>query len=706
MNQQLLAIESRINQLFQHFKEKIIFDLSTQLGKTLQKVSDESITRKLSVIAKSYLDLFYSYLSASSKAIDILNKISSDSEKIDQHIANYRNAVENLAQFNKNVLKALGSSFIDSEMPVLKETHFFDFDSDFNLIKKLESLKNQLQNSHSYDQDLTKMQKFLMPEICTHSYFDISTSPIYIDQPLNAQLSENDINIFFEKNLNNSFVSENNTISSTSESPAALFDDFFMSGFMPNDSELPFDKTNIRVSPIQDSCEIFDDVSETDKTNTLCLARTTSLSEFPKLNLDHNCEVKQEVKTSKFSSTSKVKQRLTENSKSFYLEKMFGHIDCDVNDYLSTARYCSSVRSYGRKKKGSRKQMYNALHYEKVIRVDRIAKRFNPTDKPEKQANLVRSLLEILYYNLTKLGRVSMLPRKYSKKHEKTRNSDSFKKGKEETEDIPHFMDNQNLKTTTLCTMVLALDAKHDDSAFLQLLVENMLQPFTFEKISEELQAANAAIILKNAKKAFLSKKKYIQTASRKALTAILKIEKNETLVAEICTALKQLPDQDSESESDSISTDTSFELQKKKAFSHPSHFFASKEIYCSQPQKIPMLEPNDKMLNSIQIQQSNGLKLLDSENLFNLDPTSLDDESSSLFSTSATESVSDSHSIIGNNISNIFLNREIFSSVALNSLTPDVKDKVINFNQECFKKVSNQHTDEFEFLKYFSDTE
>lgn len=706
MDQQLLTIENKITQLFQHFKEKIVFDLSTQLGKTLEKVSDESITRKLSVIAKSYLDFFHAYLSASSKAIDILNEISLDIKKIDQHIVTYRNAVEDLAQFNKNVLRALGFSFIDSEMPVLKETHFLDFDSDFNLIKKLEGLKNQLQNSNSYDQDLLKMQKSLKPEICTHSYFDISTSPIYFDQPLNAQLSESDINVFLQQNLNNSTISQNNTISSTFESPAAFVDDYFMSEFIPNDSELLFDKKSIRITPIQDSCENFDDFNKTDKSNALCLTRTTSLSDFPKLNLDHNCKVKQQVNRSTFSSTSKVKQRLAENFKSFYLEKMFGHIDCNVNDYLSTARYCSSVRSYGRKKKGSRKQMYNALHYEKVIRVDRIAKRFNPTDKPEKKASLVRSLLEILYYNLTKLGRVSMLPRKYSKKHEQTRNSDSFKKGKEETEYIPHFMDNQILKTTPLCTMVLALDAKQDDSAFLQLLVENMLQPFTFEEISEELQAANATIILKNAKKAFFSKKKYIQTASRKALTAILKIEKNETLVAEIRTALKQLPEGESESDSDSISTDTSFELQKEKVFSHPPHISVGEEIYYSQPQEISMLESNDKMLNPIQVQQSNVLKLLDCENLFNLDPTSLDDESSSLFSTSTTESVSDSHSIIGNNVSNIFLNQEIFSSVDLNSLTPDAKDKVINLNQGYFEKVSNQNTDEFEFLKYFSDTE
>ena len=121
--------------------------------------------------------------------------------------------------------------------------------------------------------------------------------------------------------------------------------------------------------------------------------------------------------------------------------------------------------------------------------------------------------------------------------------------------------------------MVKALDTNYDDAVFLQSLVESMLQPFTFNEISEELQTTNAGIILKGAKKAFIYKKEYIHKASKKALTAILKIEKNESLIAEIHTALSRLSGEESESESESeIDEDEETEIEKQRRLDALKH--------------------------------------------------------------------------------------------------------------------------------------
>lgn len=608
----------------QHFNKDLVLRLSAQLRQTLKNVTDETIAHQLSMIAKLFLDLSHAYSSASSEAVNILSKRDLELKEVDKCLTKCRNTIEDLLEFNSKVLSQIDNSFIESNMPISKEALLNQVN--YDLIEKMESLKFCLeQNAYSFIYGIEETQEILGPESITHTLFgNTYQHSFYSYEPFDSNISVISNNIY---NQQNPYISACTDLNIREGNGEHLFNEAVeINEPVPGDSELFLNSKSLyKVTSIQNL--------DNNQIAWNCMSSTNSSPIYDnctRSSSDGNCK-NDSQKCKKTSSTqhSNKNQKTAKTHRENELNKMFGHINCNVHDYLSTARYCNSVRSYGRIKKSSRKQMYNALHYEKVIRVDRIVKKYNVTIKPEKKAALVRSLLEILYYNLTKLGKDSMLPRQYSKEHEKTRNPDSFTKRKENIKDQSRFINIKDEMKPVLCTMVKALDTNYNDAVFLQSLVENMLQPFTFNEISEELQTTNAGIILKGAKKAFIYKKNYIHKASKKALTAILKIEKNESLIAEIHTALSRLSGEESESESESESSslETTPETQSKTMYSL-SEVSISHDL--SENKRHPEVVPHtthEKPLDINKHQASYSSQIFNSENI-GLDFFNLEDQS------------------------------------------------------------------------------
>jgi hypothetical protein len=642
MNQQLSQTKSTTDNYLQHFNKDLVLCLSDQLRQTLKRVTDNAIAHQLSMIAKSFLDLFHAYSLASSEAANILGRDDLDLIELDKCLAKCRRAIENLLDFNSKVLSQMDDSFIESNMPVLKEALLNKID--YGLIERMENLKIYFeQNAYSCIYGIEETQKILNPESIAHTLFENTYEhPFYSYGLFDSKISATNNNM---DNQQNSYIFLCTDSKMTNNNGETFVDESVkISISAQGNSESFMNSNNLQNITSQSTFKNFDNNQATQN----YVSSTNSSPSFDnstRSSSDDNCK-KRPQKDKKIipAQISNKKKKPARTPRDNDFKKMFGHINCNVHDYLSTARYCNSVRSYGRIKKSSRKQMYNALHYEKVIRVDRIVKKYNLTTKAEKRAALVRSLLEILHYNLTKLGRVSMLPRQYSKEHEKTRNPDSFTKRKENVENQSQFINSKGEMKTGLCTMVKALDINYDDAVFLQSLVENMLQPFTFKEISEELQATNASVILRNAKKAFIYKKEYIHTASRKALTAILKIEKNQALVAEIYTALSQLSGEESESESESEpnSPETTPETQSKVIYSLSevsiSHDLPENEKHTD----IVPQTTHEKSLDINKHQANHSSQMLNPETI-GLDFFNLEDQSFFFFEPAKKNSLPDS---------------------------------------------------------------